>query len=329
MAMQQAFGDQHWMAAAVALSQRSHALSAPNPNVGCILVKEGRVVGRGVTAAGGRPHAEAAALSQAGSAAEGATAYVTLEPCAHISARGPSCADSLIGARMSRVVIATQDPDPRTNGQGIAKLKSAGIAVKLGVLAAEARSAMAGWWTRQTLRRPFITLKMATSLDGCIALADGSSQWITGERARAHGHLERARHQAILVGRGTYDADAPRLDVRLPGLESRSPQRLLLSHTDAPANWTGITSPDDAARLARIDSILIEGGAGAASAFLERDMVDRLLLYRAPILIGAGRHALGAIGLDALPQAHDRWALKDRRQLGRDQLEIYERIKKE
>lgn len=327
--MQPQARDQHWMAAAVALSRRSHALSAPNPNVGCLLVKHGRVLGRGVTAAGGRPHAEAAALAQACEGAKGATAYVTLEPCAHVSARGPSCADSLIAAGVARVVIATQDPDLRTNGQGIARLQDAGVAVELGMGEQAARAAMAGWWTRQTLHRPFITLKMATSLDGCIAMADGSSQWITGDRARAHGHLERARHQAILVGRGTYDADAPRLDVRLSGLEGRSPHRLLLSNGPAPESWSAVSSPEAAADMSSIDSILIEGGAGAATAFLQRDMVDRLLLYRAPILIGAGRHSLGDIGLPALPEAHDRWALKDRRQLGRDQLEIYERIRKE
>lgn len=185
---------------------------------------------------------------------------------------------------------------------------------------------MAPWWTRQTRRAPFVTLKLATSLDGCIALADGSSRWITGERARAHGHLERARHEAILVGRGTLLADAPRLDVRLPGLEARSPKRLLLTRGAVPEGWTAVASPES---VAGVDSLLVEGGAGAASAFLAADRVDRLLLYRAPILIGGGKAALGDIGLSDLAAAHGRWSLVDSRLLGSDRLDVYERIRKE
>lgn len=324
-----AHGDQHWMAAAIGLSQRGRPSAAPNPNVGCIIVRAGRVVGRGWTQAGGRPHAEAVALAQAGALAQGATAYVTLEPCAHESTRGPSCADLLIAAQVAGVVIATGDPDPRTCGQGIARLRAAGVDVKVGALQGEARAAMAPWWTGQSLQRPFVTLKLAMSLDGCLAMADGSSQWITGERARAHGHMERARHQAILVGRGTYDADAPRLDVRLAGLEHASPRRLLLTSGAAPAGWTGLCTPEGLAAIPDVDSVLIEGGARTASAFLQRDMVDRLLLYRAPILIGAGRRCLADIGLSHLPEVHGRWNLADRRPLGSDLLEVYERIRKE
>lgn len=311
------------MAAAIALSLRGRPASAPNPNVGCILVRDGAVVARGWTQPGGRPHAEAAALAAAGSATDGATAYVTLEPCAHASPRGPCCTDALIAAGVARVVIAAQDPDPRTDGAGIARLHAAGIAVETGVLAAEARAAMAYWWTRRAIGRPFVTLKLATSLDGCIAMADGASRWITGARARAHAHLERTQHQAILVGRGTLDADAPSLDVRLPGLEDRSPRKLLLTHGAAPVGWTAVASPDS---VADVDSLLVEGGAGAASAFLAADRVDRLLLYRAPILIGGGRPALGDIGLADLADAHGRWRLADSRALGSDRLDVYERI---
>lgn len=317
------------MAAAIALSQRGRVTSAPNPNVGCILVKQGRVIARGWTQAGGRPHAEAAALAQAGAEAAGATAYVTLEPCAHQSPRGPSCADTLIAAGVACVVIAAQDPDERTNGKGIARLRAAGITVRVGCLAEQARAAMAPWWTRQTMGRPFVTLKLALSLDGCIAMADGTSRWITGARARAHGHMERARHQAILVGRGTYDADAPRLDVRLAGLENSSPRRLLLSHKRAPEGWMTLESPESLAQMSDINSVLIEGGAGAASAFLIADMVDRLLIYRAPIIIGGGRNCLQDIGLTHLPDAHGRWRHYDRRMVGSDQLDVYERIRKE
>ncbi|MGN6691094.1 MAG: bifunctional diaminohydroxyphosphoribosylaminopyrimidine deaminase/5-amino-6-(5-phosphoribosylamino)uracil reductase RibD [Sphingopyxis sp.] len=314
------------MAAAIALSLRGRPTSAPNPNVGCILVKDGRVIARGWTQPGGRPHAEAVALVAAGEAARGATAYVSLEPCAHASSRGPACSDSLIAAGISRVVIAAQDPDPRTNGAGIARLQASGIEVVFNILPAEARAAMAPWWTRRASGRPFVTLKLATSLDGCIALADGSSRWITGDRARAHGHLERAMHQAILVGRGTYEADSPRLDVRLPGLEARSPEKLLLTRGSAPDGWTAIASPD---AIDDVDSLLVEGGAGAASAFLAADRVHRLLLYRAPILIGGGKAALGDIGLADLADAHSRWRLADSRLLGSDRLDVYERTRRE
>jgi diaminohydroxyphosphoribosylaminopyrimidine deaminase / 5-amino-6-(5-phosphoribosylamino)uracil reductase len=323
-------GDARWMAAAIALSQRGRARSTPNPNVGCILVKDGRVLGRGWTQPGGRPHAESAALDQAGNAsgdaARGATAYVTLEPCAHVSARGPACADRLIEAGVARVVVALTDPDPRTDGAGLTRLRGAGIAVDAGVLGSQARDAMAGWLSVRERARPFVTLKLATSLDGCIARADGESKWITGASARAHGHLERARSNAILVGRGTLDADSPRLDVRLTGLEGRSPRRILLSSTLAPPGWTGIARPEDIATLDNVQYLLVEGGARTASTFLKAGLVDRLLLYRAPIVIGAGRASLGDIGLDALAGAHGRWHRADTRTLGSDTLEVYESV---
>lgn len=309
------------MAAAVALSQRGRGRTSPNPNVGCVLVKDGRVVGRGWTRPGGRPHAEAVALERAGAEARGATAYVTLEPCAHVSARGPACAGLLVAAGVARVVVALGDPDVRTDGKGAALLREAGIAVTEGVGEAGARAAMAGFLTRQRLGRPFVTLKLASSLDGCIALASGESRWITGPEARAHTHLERSRHEAILVGRGTLEADAPKLDVRLAGLEERSPRRILLSGSDAPG-WERIGSPEEIAGLEGVDHLLVEGGAQTAAAFLRADLVDRLLLYRAQILIG-GKPALGELGLASLDEAHGRWRLTDSRQLGRDRLEDY------
>lgn len=314
------------MAAAIALGERGRGRTAPNPNVGCVIVTGARVVGRGWTQPGGRPHAEAMALDQAGDAAAGASVYVTLEPCAHESPRGPACADRLIAARPARVVVALADPDPRTAGAGFARLRDAGIAVTQGTGAEPARRAMAGFLTRQALGRPFVTLKLATSLDGCIAMASGESRWITGETARAHAHLERARCEAILVGRGTLEADTPRLDVRLRGLEAQSPRRILLSgRAAAPPGWTQIAAPADIAHLENVDHLLVEGGAGAAAALLAADLVDRLLLYRAPVLIGGGRAALGDIGLASLPDGHGRWHLHDARALGVDRLEIYER----
>ncbi len=295
-----------------------------------MIVADGRVVGRGWTQTGGRPHAEAMALAEAGRKARGATAYVTLEPCAHPSPRGPACSDLLIEAGIARVVCALEDPDTRTAGKGFARLGAAGISVVSGLRATEARRSMAGFLTWQSMGRPHVTLKLATSLDACIAMADGASRWITGPQARAHAHLERSRHEAILVGRGTYEADAPRLDVRLPGLEERGPKRVLLSSAakDMPG-WTIIAAPQDIATLPSVDHVLVEGGAAVASAFLGADLVDRLILYRAPILIGGGRHALRDIGLTDLTEAHGRWTVVDARQLGSDRLEVYERERNE
>ncbi|MFN3675380.1 MAG: bifunctional diaminohydroxyphosphoribosylaminopyrimidine deaminase/5-amino-6-(5-phosphoribosylamino)uracil reductase RibD [Sphingomonas pseudosanguinis] len=312
------------MGAALALADRGTGRTAPNPNVGCVLVRDGRVVGRGWTQPSGRPHAEAMALAEAGDNARGATAYVTLEPCAHVSPRGPACTDLLIDAGVARIVAAMGDPDPRTNGQGFDRARAAGIAVTVGVREAEARAMIAGFLTRRAKGRPFVTLKLATSLDGRIARPDGTSRWITGPQARAHTHLERSRHEAILVGRGTLLADAPRLDVRLPGLEGHSPRRILLSRTPD-KDWETIPSPAAIADLAGVDRLMVEGGAQTASAFLAGDLVDRLLLYRAPILIGEGRAALGEIGLASLADAHGRWRLRDSRMLGSDRLEVYER----
>lgn len=311
------------MAAALALSERGRGRTAPNPNVGCVIVKDGRVIGRGWTQPGGRPHAEAMALDEAGDRARGATVYVTLEPCAHVSARGPACADVLAGAGVARVVVALGDPDARTNGRGLAALRDAGVEVADGVATAAATRAMAGFLTRQRLGRPYVTLKLATSLDGCIARADGESRWITGPEARAHTHLERSRHEAILVGRGTLEADRPRLDVRLEGLEGRSPRRVVLTTGAAPNGWQAIASVDEIGTLDNVDHLLVEGGARTASAFLAAGLVDRLLLYRAPLLIGGGIPVLGDIGLASLSDAHGRWQLVEARQLGSDRLEVY------
>ncbi len=318
--------DDRHMGAALALSQRGRGRTTPNPNVGCVIVKDGHVVGRGWTQAGGRPHAEEMALAQAGGAARGATCYVTLEPCVHDSVRGPSCAGGLIAAGIGAAHIALGDPDPRTNGRGIAGLQAAGIHVDTGTMAGAARRAMAGWLSQQEMGRPHITLKLATSLDGCIARADGESKWITGEAARAHAHLERARCDMILVGRGTYDADTPRLNVRLPGLESHSPRRAILTHGVAPDGWLGLSSPIAVSEIKDVQNLLIEGGAQTAAAFLKADLVDRILLYRAPVMIGTGKASLGDIGLGRMADAHDRWVIADTRTLGIDTLDVYERV---
>lgn len=215
------------MRAALALARRSLGRTWPNPAVGCLIVKEGVVVGRGRTQDGGRPHAEVDALDQAGEAARGATAYVTLEPCSHFG-KSPPCADALIEAGVVKVVSAMEDPNPQVNGQGHARLRSAGIEVEVGVGAKEAAEINAGFLLQVRERRPLFHLKVASSLDGRIATASGESKWITGATARAHGQRLRATHDAILVGANTVAADDPELTCRLPGLDGYSPVRIVL-----------------------------------------------------------------------------------------------------
>jgi len=320
--------DRRFMAEAVKLGEAARGQSAPNPNVGTVIVApSGKVIGRGATAPGGRPHAEAIALEQAGRRATGATVYTTLEPCAHDSPRGPACTDLLLKAKPARVVIALKDPDPRTTGKGIRRLRAAGIEVSLGVGREAAKRSLAGWLTRLELGRPRITLKLALSIDGKIALPSGESKWITGEDARAHVHLERAHSDMILVGRGTYLADQPRLDVRLPGLELHSPRRALLTHGEAVDGWETLRSPQDVYRLHDVNDLLVEGGSATATAFLSEDLVDRIIIYRAPIIVGEGKSSFGYVGLDAIADAHGRWRLVDEHRLGVDRLEVYERAR--
>lgn len=218
------------MQAALSLAARGLGQTWPNPAVGCVLVRDGAVIGRGWTQQGGRPHAETEALARARSlsgGAEGATAYVTLEPCNHYG-KTPPCALALVEAKVARVVAACQDPDPRVAGGGLARLRDAGIEVTTGVCEAEALALNEGFFNRITLGRPLVTLKVASTLDGRIATATGESQWITGPTARAWGHRLRASHDAILVGIGTALADDPELTCRLPGLENRSPVRVVV-----------------------------------------------------------------------------------------------------
>lgn len=316
-----------WMGAAIALGEGARGTTAPNPNVGCVLVRDGALIGEGATQPGGRPHAEAVALDAAGAAARGATLYVTLEPCAHESARGPACASLLIEAGVGRVVAAIGDPDPRTSGRGFALLLESGVEVDVGEGDTDAARSLAGFLTRQRLGRPYVTLKLALSIDGRIATASGESRWITGEEAREDVHRERARADMILVGRGTLEADQPRLDVRIPGLEDRSPRRALLTSGTAPEGWAAVSSPEAIADLHDVNDLLVEGGAGAATAFLAADLVDRLIVYRAPILIGDGQAAIGDIGLARLADAHGRWVPVESRMLGIDRRDVYERVR--
>jgi len=215
------------MRAALALARRGLSSTWPNPAVGCVIVKDGRVVARGWTQPGGRPHAETEALARAGRDAKGADVYVTLEPCCH-HGKTPPCTDALIAAGIRRAVVAVEDPDPRISGKGVAALRAAGIAVDLGLCADEARDINAGFLSTVMRGRPLVTLKLATSLDGRLAVASGKSRWITGEPARARGHLLRATSDAVMVGSGTVLADDPELTCRLPGLGNSSPVRIVI-----------------------------------------------------------------------------------------------------
>ncbi|WBX82639.1 bifunctional diaminohydroxyphosphoribosylaminopyrimidine deaminase/5-amino-6-(5-phosphoribosylamino)uracil reductase RibD [Sphingosinicella microcystinivorans] len=323
------------MDAAIRLSRRGLGRTAPNPNVGCLVVRDGIVVARGWTQPGGRPHAEAAALEAAGEGARGAALYVSLEPCAHVSARGPACADLIAASGVAAVHIAVPDPDPRTAGQGAARLRDAGIAVTVGTGEAAARDAMAGFFSRMERGRPRITLKLAMSIDGRVSMPGGESRWITGPEARAHVHLQRALADVIVVGRGTLEADDPSLDVRLPGLADRSPRPAVLSATLDAIPSSAKFAERDPLLLASTDElcevivndVFVEGGPATASTLLAADLVDRILVYRAPIVIGDGAPGAGRIGLERLADAHGRWRITGSRTLGNDRLEVYERTR--
>jgi diaminohydroxyphosphoribosylaminopyrimidine deaminase/5-amino-6-(5-phosphoribosylamino)uracil reductase len=322
------------MAVALALGRRNQGRTWPNPAVGCVIVTDGRVVGRGWTARGGRPHAETLALAQAGEAARGATAYVTLEPCSHHGAT-PPCAEALVQAGVARVVVACGDPDPRVNGRGIARLRAAGIAVTEGVLAGEAARDHRGFFLRVREGRPLVTLKLALSLDGRIATAAGESRWITGPEARRRVHLMRLTHDAVMIGAGTARADDPDLTVRGFG-EVSQPARIVLSRDlDLPETGRLAAGPlwlvhgPDAAheRVARwrdrgtrlcavtatgagldvagalaalagegLTRVLCEGGGTLAASLLRGGLVDELVAFHAGLALGAeGRPGLGAL----------------------------------
>jgi diaminohydroxyphosphoribosylaminopyrimidine deaminase/5-amino-6-(5-phosphoribosylamino)uracil reductase len=332
-AADQAALDRRYMAAALRLSRRNAGRTATNPSVGTIVVRdEGAgpmIIGTGVTAVGGRPHAETEALAEAGELARGATAYVTLEPCAH-HGRTPPCANALVNAGITRVVGAASDPDPRVSGKGYAILRAAGIEVVEKVLATEASEQMAGYLIRSLRKRPEVTLKLALSSDGKIGRRGAGQVAITGEIARREVYLMRAEADAILVGIGTALEDDPALTVRLPGLEKRSPARIILDrqirlpetsklvsgvdrvplyiaacleadpHRRAALERAGVrfigtetyggvvALPellDDLAALG-MASVLVEGGARVAKAFLDEDLVDRIVMFRGPEAIG-------------------------------------------
>ncbi len=288
------------MHAALALARRGLGNTWPNPAVGCVIVQGGRVVGRGWTAPGGRPHAETRALAEAGEAARGATAYVTLEPCSH-HGRTPPCADALVAAGIRRCVVALGDPDPRVNGRGLECLRAAGIEVEEDVLAGEAEEAQAGFLTRVREGRPLVTLKLATTLDGRIATASGESQWITGPEARRMGHAMRGRHDAVMVGIGTALADDPALTCRLPRFKPVPEVRVVAD--------TQLRLPISStlARTAREAPVWVLHGPDAVAARREALSRRGVRLIEVKVgEVGAGQggldlagalHALGSAGL--------------------------------
>ncbi|MBH68312.1 MAG: riboflavin biosynthesis protein RibD [Rhodospirillaceae bacterium] len=336
------------MRLAMRLARRGLGTAYPNPAVGCILVKDECIVGRGWTQAGGRPHAETMALRQAGEKARGSTAYITLEPCAHFG-ETPPCSRALIDAGISRVVAAVKDPDPRTNGNGFAQLKNAGIQVTEGVCTELAASVIDGFLSVINSGLPVVTLKIASSLDFRISTKTGESKWITGESARQSGHMLRAKNDAIMTGIGTIIADDPDLTCRLAGLEERSPVRVALdTRLRMPVNsnfvklaskvTTYIFTTEKSKEKKRIEltdlgvkiialdsneegrvplmecfrilsksgitSVLVEAGSGLASSLLRFRLVDKLIVYRAPILIGNdGIAACNSIGVEKLNEA--------------------------
>lgn len=321
---------------ALLLSRRGLGNVWPNPAVGCILLRDGRIVGRGWTRPGGRPHAERVALDQAGAAARGATAYVTLEPCAH-HGRTPPCADALIAAGVSRVVTALSDPDPRTAGQGHERLRKAGIAVTEHVRAAQAARLQRGFLLRVTEGRPLVTLKLAGSLDGRIATASGESQWITGPAARQHVHLLRMRHDAVMVGGGTARADRPSLNVRGFGAV-RQPVRVVMSSRDLPdlpaedadhgplwqvSGDLGTVMRDLAGR--GLTRILCEGGGELAAGLLAADLVDELILYSGGVVLGkSARASVGALP-DARLADYPQFRLQAHARIGPDLCQFWTR----
>ena len=289
------------MRAALALARRGLGTTWPNPSVGCVLVRDGRVVGRGYTGSGGRPHAEPTALSMAGEAARGAIAYVTLEPCCHWG-HTPPCTDALIRAGVARVVIAAVDPDERVDRRGIAQLRDAGLTVEQGLLEDEAREDLRGFLLRVVAHRPMVTLKLATTLDGRIATAAGESQWITGPEARRAAHVLRGRHDAVLAGVGTVLADDPELTCRMAGFRATPVVRVVVdSHLRTPPTAK-------LARTAREAPVwfLTREGADATRAKVLTDLGARVLTVPtgsggpagdAGIDLAAGMRALAGAGL--------------------------------
>jgi len=324
--------DQHWMSQALRVAERGAGNTAENPAVGCVIVANDKhLLGVGHTAPGGRPHAETQALAMAGKGAKSATAYVTLEPCAH-QGQTPPCATALLDAGIARVVVAVRDPDSRVSGKGIAMLEGAGIAVTTGILEDQARYQLRGFFSRMSRHRPHVILKLAKSADGKIAAGPGQRTQITGPQFHQRLHLLRARVDAIMVGAGTVRADNPSLTCRLPGLADRSPQRVIIGGDDTlkipkPAiHFKSLVGFDESLQqLAEqgINLLLVEGGAKVACSLLEADLVDEVIFATAPIEIGSrGVDALAGLPLSYI-ETEGRFVCKSCETVGQDVVKHY------
>ncbi|MEZ5692086.1 MAG: bifunctional diaminohydroxyphosphoribosylaminopyrimidine deaminase/5-amino-6-(5-phosphoribosylamino)uracil reductase RibD [Rickettsiales bacterium] len=321
---------ERYMRVALRLARGQAGRTYPNPNVGAVIVKNNQIIAHGVTADGGRPHAETIAIKEAGKEVIGASLYVTLEPCSH-HGKTPPCAEAIIKAGIKEVVISCRDKNPQVSGGGVKMLKDVGIEVVEGICEAEGQEIVRGFFSVIEKKRPFIALKIATSLDGKITHPAG--RWITGKAARDYGHLLRARYDAILTGSGTVIVDDPLLTCRLAGLEHHSPLRVILDRgkrvpksakllNDGKESWViSRELPEAIAEITErgITSILVEAGAKLSTAFLASGMVDVVYWFRAPIIIGDG--GLSAMEpLSALVKFKEIEHIK----LGSDSLDILE-----
>jgi diaminohydroxyphosphoribosylaminopyrimidine deaminase/5-amino-6-(5-phosphoribosylamino)uracil reductase len=330
---------ERYMRVALSVAAPNLGQTWPNPCVGAVVVKDGQIIGVGVTAKGGRPHAETQAIAQAGTYAAGASLYVTLEPCCH-HGQTPPCVDAIIAAGIIRVIVACKDPNPLMSGRGIELLTKAGIEVIEGVCEREALLLNRGFISVITKKRPYVALKLATSLDGKIATRSGQSQWITSEKSRQKGNLLRSRYDAIATGIGTVLADDPMLTCRIAGLEDRSPVRvvfdrqgrlpqhskLMKTAADTPVWVMASTLEDAMGELAErgITRLLVEAGAKLSTAFLQSGLVDRIYWFRAAVLIGNdGLSAVGDGFASELAQLQ-RFKTIERSSLDSDSLEILE-----
>ncbi len=314
---------------ALRVGRRAQGNTAENPPVGCVIVdRAGQLAGVGWTAPGGRPHAEVAALLMAGKAAREATVYVTLEPCSH-HGKTPPCAQSLIESGIKRVVMAVGDPDPRVNGKGGEMLRRAGIEVVSGVCADEARYDLRGFLSRINRNRPHVLLKLAVSSDGMIAERPGARTAITGPEFKRHVHMMRARADAILVGAGTVEVDRPKLDCRLPGLEDRSPLRVVLGDVELagarqfPGDDVDLVGMLEQLANDGINSLMVEGGAKVARRFVEAGLVDEAVIATAPKIIGPqGVEALAGLPLAQITD-NDAFVMIDEQQIAADMVRRY------
>ncbi len=315
--------DLSFISYALNLAQKNAGGTSPNPVVGCVITRDNVIISSGVTAIGGRPHAERIAIDKVENKKllNGATIYVTLEPCSHFGQTSP-CVDEIIKHKFAKVVICSTDPDSRVNGNGIKKLEEAGIKVVAGVMDQEARELNRGFFMAKTQQRPFVTLKLATSLDGKIATHNFDSKWITQNRARNYSHLLRAKNDAILVGANTYKKDNPSLDCRIAGLEIFSPKIIILSHQNFSGELEEILQKICADG---INSLLVEGGRNVATQFLQKNLVDELVWIRSPKIIGEdGISAVGEMGFQKISEILNNFKRREIRELDEDLAEIYE-----